>query len=757
MSSGKQRLFLFPVRRRMMAVTAAWLAGLMTAQAGMLPWMITGILCAFLVGIGFFEHTRRRSALFYVMGIFALLGNFAAGSQLALRDLQTEGKAALCGTVFAIENENRVYLRDVSVNGETGPMRAVLVTLMTEEGEQAPEVRVGQRVSGTGRLFAQREIRNPGGVDQRVLALCKGYELSGYILPGFSVEGESVFSLRESFRRAREKLLMRMESVFGEEAPLFQGILLGERGEMDAEMVSAMRLTGIVHVLTVSGLHLSLLASLLEWLLRRTAWSNGACCACQIIVLSAFTCLTGAAAGTVRALIMAGMRMLASLRAKEYDSLTALSVSAFVMTVVRPIWVLSASFQFSFFVVLGILLLRQSLRLSGIPYVGNLLSVCVSAQAAAIPMTLRLYGYLPLLALPMNVLSSLIVPVLMIGGWMSLFVGIAMPSLGGWLGQGMALIAELLAAISMRAAEIEGGIVRLPAPPAVCLLLCIGLMALCSRQIRFGGLRKRAALAAGLLLIAGYVPRLYPGVRYVQLDVGQGDGALICRGRHAVLVDVGPANSYDMLRYLRSEGLYVDGVILSHLDADHAGALRALLMSEIEIGSLMMAVDAEKEETSQAVQDGLSLARMMDVPVLWVEKGDEVTLGGQKFDVLSPDAALSGGNERSLVLYTQVEGLRFLLTGDLPEKCEESGMPDCDVLKVAHHGSKYATSDAFLAQTKPEIALISVGMGNSYGHPSQRVLESLAAVGARTLRTDLSGCITLRLHQGSCKEETYLK
>ena len=103
---------------------------------------------------------------------------------------------------------------------------------------------------------------------------------------------------------------------------------------------------------------------------------------------------------------------------------------------------------------------------------------------------------------------------------------------------------------------------------------------------------------------------------------------------------------------------------------------------------------------------------------------------------------MEGDNERSLVLYTQSMGVRILTTGDLPTKSEMKSPPDCDILKVAHHGSKYATSDDFVRQTTPKIALISVGANNRYGHPTARVLEALDSVGAAVYRTDESGCIT---------------
>ena len=252
------------------------------------------------------------------------------------------------------------------------------------------------------------------------------------------------------------------------------------------------------------------------------------------------------------------------------------------------------------------------------------------------------------------------------------------------------------------------------------------------------------------------LPRFAPDARYVQLDVGQGDAAILRHGRHATLVDVGAANSYDALRYLRHEGLYVDSLLLSHLDEDHAGALNGLMQSEIDISRGVMPSGTQVEDASTAVQNGFRTAEEKGVLPEIVSAGDRIVSGDYVFDVLSPREGLTGENERSLVLYTQSMGTKILMMGDLPAKSEMDDPPDCDVLKVAHHGSKYATSDAFVEKTTPSLAMISVGANNRYGHPTERVIKALESVGAAIYRTDESGCITLWLSDKSATVQTYL-
>ena len=438
----RRRVILLPVRRRLAVLACAYLAGVYLAQIAAFPTVWIGFLCAFSAVLGLFRLRRRKSALFCVVLALFLLGNGVTASVLAVRDAPSGSKAEIIGEIDAIERENRVWLKNATCDGETRSRR-VLVTLMAQKDETAPAVQIGQRVKGTGRLFAPSEPRNPGGVNGRIRALARDYELSGYLLPGWTAEGGGQFSLRELFRCAQKKLMRHAEAVFGQQAPLFQAVLLGSRENLDDDLVTAMRLTGIVHLLMVSGMHLSLIALMLERLLRRLPCGRWTRFAAQTVILLFYTGVTGAAAGTVRALMMATLRSLAGCRGRRYEPLTALAVAAWSMALIRPAWPLDASFQFSFFVLLGILLLSGTC-LSAMnrfmpwmrrhPQAAETLAVSFSAQAAALPIQLLFYGYVPLLALAVNGFAGGLMSLLMLGGIFCMAVGAGLPTVGRWLG-----------------------------------------------------------------------------------------------------------------------------------------------------------------------------------------------------------------------------------------------------------------------------------------------------------------------------------
>ncbi len=697
--------------------------------------------------------------------IFLVTGNCAAGTQLALCDEATAPRTPIIGTITRIISENRVILTDVSLPKGRTTKRPVVVTLMEEEGGRKTELpKPGQRVSGMGRLFAQDSVRNPGGADDRLRALGDGYELSGYLLPGWTAEGKAVFSVHEAFRQMRTFLTCRLEQVLGEDAAVYIALLLGEKDGVDRKLKGAMRLTGTIHLLSVSGMHLSMIANALHALLRRLPIGRKAAYAIQAAVLLFFAGLTGFAVGAVRALLMQLLRLLARIRGRRYDPLTSLSLAALLITMASPVTAFDAGFQFSFFVVLGIHLLGKAFeRLTPVRWLyernralTQMLVVSLSAQLAAIPLQLSLYGYVPLLALPMNLICSFFLPLLMADGAGALLLAIFAPGAAAQSSVLLVLPARVFERMSLWAAEIPGGVLRLPAPGWAALLLFALAMALLSPRICFGRGRYRALGAVTVLMAALYATRFSFAPAYVQLDVGQGDAAVIRSGRKAVVVDVGPAYSYDLLYYLRNQGLFVDTLVLSHMDEDHAGALSILLDSEVDVGCVIMAERAEEDVASDAVREGLALLEEKGVEIETVKAGDSFEAAGFAFDVLSPTDALTGSNERSLLLSVEAAGTDLLLCGDLTQAAEPDGVPACDVLKVAHHGSRYASSEAFLAQASPQIAIISVGGGNSYGHPHARVLEDLESIDAQTLRTDECGCVTVILGE-ALRVETFLQ
>lgn len=262
-------------------------------------------------------------------------------------------------------------------------------------------------------------------------------------------------------------------------------------------------------------------------------------------------------------------------------------------------------------------------------------------------------------------------------------------------------------------------------------------------------------LAAFLTLLVWWQQEQLKNTDLVFLNVGQGDAILIQQGRHQILVDSGKDTrqlASELGRYVPFWDRHIEIIIPTHPDADHIGGFSGLL-HHYEIGRVLWTGVEGSTDVYMQFQKVLS-ANVP--PERWhkVAAGSKLTLpqGGSleilyPYDIMSGKAVDEDTNATSLIIRFQYGETSFLLTGDLAEEEKVLGrVAGVTVLKAAHHGSKYSSSDTFLQMISPEEVVISVGK-NSYGHPSKEVLERFRKTGAKVLRTDQEGSIRYRCSQ----------
>ena len=229
------------------------------------------------------------------------------------------------------------------------------------------------------------------------------------------------------------------------------------------------------------------------------------------------------------------------------------------------------------------------------------------------------------------------------------------------------------------------------------------------------------------------------------LDVGQGDAAVIQCGGQSMLIDGGkPEKSSYIYSWLQQHGLsYLDVIVATHVDADHIGGLSGAL-NYASVGTAYCPVTTGTTETFQSFVKYLAQrGKQITVPTA----GETFALGGAQVQILGPLHRAEDSNDNSIVLKVSFGATSFLFTGDA-ERAEEQDLLNAGVnlqstvLKVGHHGSDTSTSYPFLRAVAPQYAVISVGAGNSYGHPTEAVLSRLRDAGVTTFRTDMQGEIT---------------
>lgn len=392
-------------------------------------------------------------------------------------------------------------------------------------------------------------------------------------------------------------------------------------------------------------------------------------------------------------------------------------------------------------------------------WVAEAVSIPLAAQVACTPVVAALSSQVSLVAVVTNLLAAPAVgpaTVLGLAGglltlvWTPLGALVATP--GAWCARWIIAVAEWGAQLPTAAVPWPATAAGLVALSALSVVLALGLGPVLGRR--------DAALGLGVLMVVVLlvpVPRLPtpgwppPGWAMVACDVGQGDGLVLAAGPgEAVVVDVGP-DPVAIDRCLSDLGIgRVALVVLTHFHADHVAGLEGVLhgrtVEAIETSAL-----AQPAYGAELVTE---VAAAASVPVTVASYGRTRALGGLRWQVVAPDSVvgLESPNDGSVVLLVEVRGVRLLLLGDQEEPSQRRLLQrveglEVDVVKVAHHGS--ADQDpALLQATAPEIAVISVGEGNDYGHPAPSVLAMLRQVGAEVVRTDLEGDVAVVARDG---------
>lgn len=560
----------------------------------------------------------------------------------------------------------------------------------------------------------------------------------------------------------RQKLIDTIEGAFPADTAFFaKALLLGDRTDVDYETSTAFKVSGISHIIAVSGMHVSILFSLI-YLIAGKRRIMTALIGIPVILL--FAAVAGFTPSITRACLMQILMMLALLFDKEYDPPTALAFAALAMLAIQPMVITSASFQLSVGCMAGIFLFYQRIKgwLEKLPFwsawkgrdlkmrlknwLCSGIAVTLSAQFFTTPLVAYYFGAISLVGVLTNLLTLWAVSYAFYGIMavclLSLFWGWGARALAwliSWLIRYVLVIAKTLACFPLAAVYTQSIYIVIW---AVILYILI-LLFLCFKKRQPHVLILCGGIGLCLALLLSWMEPLLDDARMTVLDVGQGQCILIQADGKNYLIDCGgdsDTESADLAaETLLSQGVArLDGLIVTHYDRDHAGGV-AYLLSRVPADTVFLpeAVD-EPELLEPILAYGTEVFVQEDVTLEWEE--NSLTIFGQ---VLS-----TSSNESGLSVLFSGENCDILITGDMSTLGEtllvhEKQLPELTALVAGHHGSKSSTGERLLAQTTPEYVFISVG-DNSYGHPHEAVLERLERYGCAVYRTDQSGTIIFR-------------
>ncbi|MEV4515077.1 ComEC/Rec2 family competence protein [Dactylosporangium sp. NPDC049525] len=595
----------------------------------------------------------------------------------------------------------------------------------------------GQRVEATGRLAL------PDGGDLRA-AIVSVPDAPARVAPPPLVQ-RAAGALRAGLQRACRPLP-------AEPGGLLPGLVVGDTSRLDQQLADDFRATGLTHLTAVSGANLAIVVGLVLMLARWCRAGPKLAALICVLALVGFVVLVRPSPSVLRAAAMGGLALVALALGRPRAVLPSLATGVLVLVVTDPELAVDAGFALSVLATGGLVLLAprwaEALRAKGWPqFAAEAVCVPAAAQAACAPVIAAISGGVSLTTVPANLLAAPAVAPATVLGILAAVSSPVLPGVAEFTAWVAAWPARWLVTIAHHGAAVPDGVLPWPGGTFGGLLLG-GLLALLLIAFRRPVVR-RLALVVAVAAVLGAVPvRLLaggwppPGWLVVACDVGQGDALVVAAGGHdAVVVDAGPqADPVD--RCLRDLGVRrVPLLIISHFHVDHIGGLDGVLRRR-RVDRLLAPPFAEPAGGRRAVLDrGLAT---LDAPA-----GTTLTVGAVGLTVLGPARPVTGTrsdvNNNSLVVAVTVGGVRLLLTGDAEteEQLTLLAAPlHADVLKVAHHGSAYQ-DPAFLDAVAPRIALVSVGAGNDYGHPSPVVLARLARGGARVVRTDEQGDVAV--------------
>lgn len=748
-------------------------------------------LAALVLGVAILFRQRSRgivlngirigSALFAALALGVAWSTWRAEQQLAntlpttweSRDIVVEGFVAN----LPQENERGIrfefIVERVHTEGATAPSRVLLswydeVNRKTDEVRTPPQLVPGDRWRLTVRLRQPHGTQNPHAFDFEAWALERGIRATGYVRPARGDESHVQLPTPAAgfwvwVDRARWQLRATMQAALGDSP--YQGVLvalgIGQQSAIPAEQWRVFTRTGTGHLMSISGLHITMIASLGFWLAfrlwaripRMPLWLPAPRAAALAGAFTAFVyaVIAGFSVPTQRTFYMLSAVAVALWFGHRLSGSRILAAALILVVLIDPWAILSAGFWLSFGAVAMIFYVTER-RSGNLSAANSAIRTQIAVTLGLVPLTLVLFQEVSLIspianAFAIPVVSLIVVPLTLLGVVVSETIGVNFLLASAHFV--MSLCYDALAWL----AQLNHVVWQSHEPSlwAASLALIAVLWLLAPRGIP-------ARAAALVLLLPLFLSRpsgpIDGALRVHVLDVGQGLAHVVRTAHHTLVYDTGPRWNPDadsgnriIVPFLRGEGITkLDALIVTHADDDHSGGAKSVIDAR-NPAWVMTSMPLAHEYFSNAVE------------TMRCEVGDAWHWDGVDFEILHPtteDYARGDlkTNDMGCVLKISAPGGSILLTADIEARSEtalrlrDAASLKADVLVVPHHGSKTSSTDAFLDAVAPTISVLSLGYRNRFRHPHPTVETRYRDKHMRLERTDTGGALTLDFIQG---------
>lgn len=651
-------------------------------------------------------------------------------------------------------------------------LKGVQCSLSTSALEFEPQM--GSMAVIKGKFKVYEEATNPGQFNSRQyyqLFDLDGRVQNAVLLKG-GKEGNPVWECLYKIKRQGEE---KLERILGsKEASVMKAMLFANKAELDSEVKELYTRNGIIHVLTISGLHISFMGNGIFKLLRKIGcpiWSTSIVSAFFIIL---YGIMIGAKVASLRAIFMFLLYLLARVAGRTYDILTAFFLSAVLLVIRQPGILFYSGFLLSYAGILGIAVLMPVLvPKQGMSPIKQLIGVNACVLLVALPIHMCFFFASPIYAALLNLLILPLSGVILGLGFCILLIPMVLFPISYFTGALCSMLLGVYEAACKLVDTFPFHTWIMGVPDMWQLVVYYGmLLSFICLAGKWKWWKKGIFLLTGLVILS---LRFSSGMEITCLDVGQGDSIYIkSASGKSYLFDCGSSNvsnvgTYRLIPFLKYKGVPVlEAVFVSHSDEDHCNGILELLEQSangVKVKKLILSLSSMENEGM--LSDLVNKANEKQIPVFFLEQGMEFWDEELRVLCLYPknEPCGEGANANSQVFYLQYGEFSGLLTGDLEGTGESQvvsqiakmNLEPVSFLKVAHHGSGNSTYTDFLESIQPKTAVISCSKSNRYGHPHPDTINRLEHISCHIWYTKDVGAVTIRTNGAKISIEGYLR
>lgn len=590
----------------------------------------------------------------------------------------------------------------------------------------------------------------------------RGIDAIGFCNGPIEIETDSKFNIKYLPEHISNFVSEQIKTLLPpREAGLVNAIIIGDKTDFTIEDQNNFSIAGLAHVVAVSGMHLAFLASFIFMIFgRRKSFLIA------IPVLILFTLVVGAPPSVVRALIMQILVISATLLRREADSVTSLSVAMVFILILNPYVILDIGFQLSFAATLGLVLysgklnaffstrvkVKNKLLFKIVSFFTSTLSATLSATVFTTPIIIWNFRSVSLVAPISNLLLLWLVTVIFIGAIICVCLSVISVSIAkvliypiGLLSGLLILCVDFIANLSFAEVFIDSIYTVI----VVVYLYAIIISFLCFKKKKYLFPLICATVVLCFAIALNHLSTIGDegsGIRFSVLDVGQGASMVADINDTCFVVDCGGSRSTSAgnitSEYTDKIGCdNIDSLILTHMHSDHINGAKRLI-EQNDVLNLYVPAEAENDEVYKNIAES---ATRRGTEIHFVSEVLHLNSDGMEC-IIYPIGWSENENEQGLVVVFKRDDFELIVTGDLEQKseetlCEKHELFDTEVYVVGHHGSETSSSLKFMNRILPELAIISVGKDNFYGHPHDRTLYLFEKMGICVRRTDVDGDI----------------